>query len=296
MISMKATDAKMVSIFHIERLLACISCGGEITCDAVVAVCSSCGECYPVREGRVFFTEVPTEYEGTSMTSARDNKSQWSVWRKKCFVFFKEHLSSMPDGITLLDVGTGQGQFFELYHRFKTVGIDFRPFSSVQVVADITKRLPFQGGSFDVVVASNTLEHIPNTEEALAELHRVLKPGGLLLVTIPFLMRIHQKPYDFNRYTHYKLLWLFRRALFKDIETSALSEPVEVYRSIQRHFFSYVIHSNFSSHRGVDILARALVRALWRFEWLLLFFCRGLYRHAPQTPDFTEGYGIVARK
>jgi ubiquinone/menaquinone biosynthesis C-methylase UbiE len=50
--------------------------------------------------------------------------------------------------------------------------------------ADVTK-LPFAGGIFDVVICSEVLEHIEDNQTAVAELVRVLKPGGDLVVTVP---------------------------------------------------------------------------------------------------------------
>ena len=61
--------------------------------------------------------------------------------------------------------------------------------------------LPITEGAFDRVVTLNTLEHIYNVHGALSELFRVLKPGGGLIATVPFLFRIHGHPDDFLRGT-----------------------------------------------------------------------------------------------
>jgi SAM-dependent methyltransferase len=68
------------------------------------------------------------------------------------------------------------------------------------VVADI-QALPFRAATFDAVKATEVLEHIPDVARALTECHRVLRPGSHLIVTVPFLERLHGDPGDYARYT-----------------------------------------------------------------------------------------------
>jgi SAM-dependent methyltransferase len=68
------------------------------------------------------------------------------------------------------------------------------------VGADIAA-LPFRAGAFDAVKATEVLEHVPDVAGALRECGRVLRPGGRLIITVPFLERLHGDPDDFARYT-----------------------------------------------------------------------------------------------
>ena len=83
----------------------------------------------------------------------------------------------------------------------------------------------FSAATVDNVTPSNTLEHIPNTEHLLQECARVLKPGGLILGTIPFLLPVHQAPYDFNRYTNFQLTKFLQDAGFHNVIVEPLGEP-----------------------------------------------------------------------
>ncbi len=87
-----------------------------------------------------------------------------------------------------------------------------RPPGTHWVVADIERAhrpdvgadvqaLPFRDGVFDAVKATEVLEHVPDVARALAECRRVLRPGGHVVITAPFLERLHGDPGDFSRYT-----------------------------------------------------------------------------------------------
>jgi SAM-dependent methyltransferase len=68
------------------------------------------------------------------------------------------------------------------------------------VCADV-QALPFRDGAFDAIKATELLEHVPDVGRALAECRRVLRPGGYLVITVPFLERLHGDPGDYARYT-----------------------------------------------------------------------------------------------
>lgn len=80
------------------------------------------------------------------------------------------------------------------------------------------KTLPFTDNSFDGIFSSEVFEHIFNLEEILQELNRVLKPDGLMLVTLPFLWNEHEQPYDFARYTSFGIIDLLKRNGFEIVE------------------------------------------------------------------------------
>ena len=62
-------------------------------------------------------------------------------------------------------------------------------------------RIPFESDYFDAILCIAVLEHVENPEEVVPELFRVLKPGGHLILEVPFLQPEHKVPTDFQRYT-----------------------------------------------------------------------------------------------
>jgi len=95
----------------------------------------------------------------------------------------------------VLDVGTADGLMLEeLSHHFKAhfVGVDTsreildaNPERTFQAVQADAMSLPFEEGSFDIVIAAAIIEHLPDGGKFLGECHRVLRPGGLLILTTP---------------------------------------------------------------------------------------------------------------
>jgi SAM-dependent methyltransferase len=112
----------------------------------------------------------------------------------------------------LLDLGAGNQPFRPWYEPLTTsiVAIDAAPAPGLTLVSNAGV-LPFVDESFDTVLCTSVLEHVDNVEQAVAELCRVLRPGGRLLITMPFLYPTHEAPHDFWRTTHFGLRSLLTR-------------------------------------------------------------------------------------
>jgi ubiquinone/menaquinone biosynthesis C-methylase UbiE len=82
-------------------------------------------------------------------------------------------------------------------------------------------RLPFRSAAFDCVIATAVLEHVPHPQRVVREVHRVLRPGGLFYVEVPFLEGFHADPDDFQRFTFRGLEVLLRRFHILDREVCA---------------------------------------------------------------------------
>lgn len=85
----------------------------------------------------------------------------------------------------------------------------------LDVVFDVTHPWPFEDACFDTIFSCSVLEHIPSTGTCLTEMHRVLVPGGVAIVSVPFMFYLHGQPHDYWRFTSYGLVWLAETAGFK---------------------------------------------------------------------------------
>jgi SAM-dependent methyltransferase len=82
--------------------------------------------------------------------------------------------------------------------------------------------IPLPDASVDSALCTEVLEHCPDPGLLLAEVHRVLKPGSSLVVTVPFLWPLHEVPHDWCRYTPFALRQILASAGFRVAELRAL--------------------------------------------------------------------------
>lgn len=122
----------------------------------------------------------------------------------------------------LLDAGCGRRPYAHWYEGMvsEAVGLDVEPQPGVTVVAAL-ERIPFPDESFDTVLCTDALEHVEDAERAVAELHRVTRRGGHVLVSVPFLYPVHEAPRDMRRFTHHGLRSLLTRHGFQVLGVEA---------------------------------------------------------------------------
>jgi SAM-dependent methyltransferase len=94
-------------------------------------------------------------------------------------------------------------------------------------VMDLPKTIPFENGTFDSILSTEVFEHIFNLDELLAELNRVLKLNGQILITCPFVYLIHEVPFDYARYTEYALKHLLEKNGFEIIKYDKKGNYIE---------------------------------------------------------------------
>lgn len=124
----------------------------------------------------------------------------------------------------MLDAGCGGQPYRDLFAPAvaSCVGMDRRGGPGADVRGD-AQALPFCPAAFDTVLCSQVLEHLPEPGLAMAEMARVLKPGGHLIVTAPHIWGIHEEPHDYFRFTRYGLAYLMERAGLEVMEVRAMA-------------------------------------------------------------------------
>lgn len=140
-----------------------------------------------------------------------------SIGRTMTNLFWRAHAEL---GGTILDIGGGEGggshyRFLPISKTARILTVDIVERPQTDFVLDITKeKIPLPDGSVDYVLLFNVLEHLSGHERALAEIKRLLQPGGTLIGSIPFLLNVHPDPHDYVRFTNEALESLFKKSGF----------------------------------------------------------------------------------
>jgi 2-polyprenyl-3-methyl-5-hydroxy-6-metoxy-1,4-benzoquinol methylase len=103
--------------------------------------------------------------------------------------------------------------------RYTGADVGQNSLGTVDVIADLSK-VPLPDASFDVILCTEVLEHIPDTAAAFTELRRLCRPGGVVILTTPFMYPLHEEPHDFVRLTPHLLQ---RRAVEAGFTVSELT-------------------------------------------------------------------------
>lgn len=128
----------------------------------------------------------------------------------------------------VIDIGCGEKPYQEMAAPYtdEHLGLDHQysihDKSHVDILGNAC-HIPFADGTFDTALCTDTLEHLEEPWQAIAEAFRVLKPGGYALYTVPFFWHLHEEPRDFYRFTKYGLRYLFEKNKFEVVEIRALS-------------------------------------------------------------------------
>lgn len=141
--------------------------------------------------------------------------------------FFRAQSARLGDGpFHIVDVGAGSSPYFRYFETkiADYVAVDLeqslrkgetRPIRQVPGVAE---EIPLPDGQADIVLCNQALEHVIDPARAVAEIHRILRPGGVFLGSVPHISPVHLEPYDFRRFTTYGVRQLLGGAGFEEIE------------------------------------------------------------------------------
>ncbi len=186
-----------------NKLIQCDRCEGDLVDAEAALSCPHCGREVPKQDGIPIFTPPPPGLQ-PSEKLARGPETG-TPWRRANWRFLSDQIASLPPKAAILDVGAGRGDFADVLQGRECLALDVYPYPEVDIVCDLTVSNPFRPAAFDALLLMNVLEHIYDTRALMDALVQMLKPDGVLIVAVPFLVKMHQEPVDFMRFTHYAL-------------------------------------------------------------------------------------------
>lgn len=141
--------------------------------------------------------------------------------------------------------------------------------------------IPVKAECYDMAVCTEVLEHLANPVDCLKEIHRILMPGGIAIISMPFQFHLHSEPFDYQRWTRHKHLAALEAAGFRHIKIEEMGSTFAVIHDI---LVVFMLHKNT---RMFKYGHKALKRMFSVFKYLDTKY---------QIKSHTTGYFITAVK
>lgn len=222
------------------------------------------------------------------------NRDQW----------VSQQARQIPAGSKVLDAGAGscpyRGFFSHCEYRsqdFVSLGgeqLSGGQYGEIDYVCDILS-IPVNDASFDVILCSEVLEHLPDPVKALYEFSRILKPGGKIILTAPLGSGIHQEPYHF--YGGYTPFWYEKYLGEAGFETIVIEENAGSIRACAQESIRFIQLS-----QPFKMALPIWGKLLWMPIWLLLLpvlaiivpISSTVLNNYDRDKRFTVGYHVTA--
>lgn len=295
----------MKDIASLYEFLRCPNCCGDklSLVESGELFCVTCSASYPVTNDRPVLLRTDNQvfclddYRYAVPSSSMPSGLNWgrfvpspslNLASERLLVHMRQMLTGRQL-IKVLVVGGGlQRQWLDVWlgasDEIRVVYSDIDVRADVDLFCD-GHDLPFVDSVFDAVVTTAVLEHVLYPEQVAAEIHRVLKAGGLLYSELPFMQQVHEGAYDFTRYTLSGHRRLFNG--FDEIDSGMVAGPATVLVWAIENFVLA-----FLSGPVVRKVAKGIARFL--FSWIKHF--DRFLQNRPEAMDGASCTYFLGRK
>lgn len=286
--------------------LRCPECSGELNQNDNRFECESCQSEYPISGGiPILIAESKSLFDITTFTDGQSTFFRpvgklraWvsghlpdvssNVAAERVFAAMLEQLLAESDQPNVLVIGggvIGGGMQCLVDHpRIKLIESDAAIAPRTKLICD-AHDLPFADHSFDAVIVQAVLEHVLDPHRCVAEIHRVLKPSGIVYSDTPFMQQVHGRQYDFTRFTQLGHRRLFR--MFDELDSGISCGPGMALAWSLRYFL-------LSFFRGKRL--RAIVSLLSRLLFFPLKYCDRYLANQRPACDAASAFYFLGRR
>jgi len=235
---------------NIESIFACPECKNNLEYHGDNYLCSRCNKIYYKKNSKIFFYKKEDDVKSTEDIWLNNLKNKIKFFPKLYYLFInlfapaplldkklKNFLKEASPEDIILNLGSGS---FRLNKGI--INVDIEPYKEVDIVSDIAK-IPFKEESVDIIILNAVLEHTKQPELVIQESHRVLKRGGLIYITVPFIYPLHPSPNDYQRWTHAGFLEKMKG--FELIKSGIISGPTIALISILQEYLAFLFSFGF---------------------------------------------------
>jgi SAM-dependent methyltransferase len=275
---------------RIRPVLVCPTCRRTLAEQGGGLACAACGLAV-LRDGAFHFGGLSEEAQNADWLNAVKAAAKHRLGRLYPLAIaalgpvygnsgVDAFLAGFGDDALVCDLGAGTHDYDD-----RVVCVDGYGYKSVHVVCDLAA-LPFADSSIDGLLSVAVLEHVPDPDAHVAEMLRVLRPGGRVHCYFPFMQAFHASPHDYSRRTIPGLRHLFEA--FTDGRTWVAAGPTSGLIWTLQEWLA--IAGSFGSER----LYRALIPLTWALS-PLKYLDKVLIKH-PAAHTIASGFAIEATK
>ncbi len=275
------------------EVVACPACYGALSNDGQRVVCAACGAAYDCLDN-VPVLLLPEMVERARALEESFNaaklarnplvklgykfKPPSSHYDPAAFRRMRAMVARLGPGARVMDLGVRERPAAP-----GLISFDLFRFPGVQVVGD-AHRLPFGTASLDGIISTALLEHVEHPEPILAEMRRVVRPGGLIYIEVPFLQGYHPDPIDMRRYTRPGLEQKVSEAGFQIVESGVAGGPFSMMAWMLREFPGSLTNGKTGYFVTKFISG-------WLTFWIKYF--DALVRHADNAQILADGFYVL---
>lgn len=204
-----------------------------------------------------------------------------------------DHISSLAPQVTgkILDVGCGNKPYQDLFDSSSYVGLEIDSAENLSnSKADFFydgEVFPFPDAEYNSIVINQVFEHVFTPDRFLDEVNRVLKDGGVLLMTVPFVWDEHEQPVDFARYSSFGLRKLLGNHGFEILEQRKSMDDI---RAVVQLVNVYLFKKISTGNNYLNFLLTLFLMAPWNIVGEMLA------KVLPDNGDFYLDNIVLARK
>lgn len=196
------------------NLLQCPECRGEVEQTEDKMECLQCREVFPIINGIPLFSYKDIAKKGLNTSPEKqklyDLKQKFPSLKnipnflrtpnlekitrgQDRLIYYIDKFNGNADAV-ILDIGAGAKRFSNV------ISLDIYNHPGVDLCSR-ADRIPFSDNSADMIITTSAIEHMVNIDKVFNEMNRILKPGGIVFITAPFICPYHPEPYDLRRWS-----------------------------------------------------------------------------------------------
>ncbi len=286
----------MTKIEKIKKIIVCPNCQGELYYNQNQVYCSNCQFNSIATDERIDLFEYESYQSDEKDSLVFKVKSilkrypafykflLYAVGPPQVSISAKQFIKKYSSADVILNIGAGSK-----FIRPDVIDVDIYPYKNVTLLADALN-LPIQNSSVDAVICESLVEHVREPEKLIAEINRILKPGGQVYLVAPFMLGFHSSPNDFYRWTDQGLLLLFNK--FQDVKVLAFYGPTSALTFLFGEWlailFSFNIKFIYNFWILVSMVMQVLLKPLQIIDYLLV--------HYHYIKNISYGFTVIASK